>query len=215
MAATSRLVPLGLPTFRSSAWFSANVSLGPVNAGGDLSDPAVLQSVLRTRAFHNELILFAFDFCAVADALNLVMLLRHAGFEHFLPLGDGAATCAVLQRTAAEAMEPLPCWWSNWTASQTGWRRWMSAKTGCVSATHRRRFCVIEALWATRYAVAGRLLAGGANLLLMVRAAARASAALRRTVRVCLLQDLDTVLLRDPYAPLKRPPLARFNWAAQ
>ena len=26
------------------------------------------------------------------------------------------------------------------------------------------------------------------------------------------MQDLDTVLLRDPYAELKRAPLARFNW---
>ena len=39
--------------------------------GGDLSEPAVLQAAVQDRTFRGEIILFAFNFCSISDALAL------------------------------------------------------------------------------------------------------------------------------------------------
>ena len=119
---------------------------------GDLATAAALRDAVAARCFRNELILFAFDFCAVNDALSLVIQLRRVGFEHFLPLTDGPETCDTLQRAAsARGVGPTPCYWSSWPASHEGWARWGSGPS-CVSALRRARTCVPEQLWTTRCA---------------------------------------------------------------
>ena len=40
--------------------------------GGDLSEPAVLQAAVQDRTFRGEIILFAFNFCSISDALALM-----------------------------------------------------------------------------------------------------------------------------------------------
>ena len=69
--------------------------------GGDLSEPAVLQAAVQDRAFRGEIILFAFNFCSISDALALMATLRRASFEHFLPFTDGRETCLAMQHLAA------------------------------------------------------------------------------------------------------------------
>ena len=76
-------MPAGTGGAIYSTYFSLEaLAARPSFAGGDLSTPHVLRSALSARAFKSELILFTFDFCAVQDALNLVLVLRQAGFEH-------------------------------------------------------------------------------------------------------------------------------------
>ena len=69
--------------------------------GGDLSEPAVLQAAVQDRTFRGEIILFAFNFCSISDALALMATLRRASFEHFLPFTDGRETCLAMQHLAA------------------------------------------------------------------------------------------------------------------
>ena len=69
--------------------------------GGDLSEPATLREAVHDRTFRGEIILFAFNFCSISDALALMATLRRASFEHFLPFTDGRATCLAMQHLAA------------------------------------------------------------------------------------------------------------------
>ena len=178
--------------FNESEYFSA-VALERSRAllGGNLSDPLVLREAVASRSFQRESILFAFDFCSIGDALNLALHLRRAGFEHFLPLSDGAETCAALRRAArSRGVGETPCYWSSWPSSHEGWTRWGSSPS-CISALRKQKACVIEQLWASRYAAAATLLAAGANVFHM---------------------DTDTVLVSDPYLALKRPPFSKHNF---
>lgn len=170
--------------FSGSDYLSTDaVARQPRFAGGDLTRPDVLRDALASRVFKNELILFVFDFCAVQEAINLVLMLRRAGFEHFLPVADGAATCDALVAAAVRGgVRDVPCGWTSWASRQPGWASWGSGPH-CVSAAARRRVCTIEQLWAARYDLAGSVLARGTSLLFL---------------------DLDMALLRDPYLPLKR-----------
>lgn len=154
---------LRLPRFTNSAYFSIEqLSSRAPPPSGNLSDPRILRLALSSRVFRRELILLTFDFCAVSDALNVVLLLRHAGFEHFLLLSDGRTTCTALQK-AATSTTHIPCFWSGFN-DLAAWKWWGSYR-GCESATHPRRSCVLEQLQAVRYYVAGQLLQEGANLL--------------------------------------------------
>ena len=183
-----------LPTFSESVYRSINTTdwaAGAANvASGDLDRPDVLAAALAARAFRGEVILFTFDVCAVSDALNTILLLRNAGFEHFIPLTDGEATCTQLERAAARVTARAPCFWSSWSSRMPGWAQWGSG-AGCVSALVPQRSCVLEQLYAMRYHVAGAILARGANVL---------------------FTDLDAVLLQDPYAQLKAAPLSGYNF---
>ena len=155
---------LTLPRFNASAYFSAAaLAARPLARDGDLSDPAVLRAAIAARSFRGELILLAYDFCAVADALNAILLLRHGGFEHFVPLADGEATCAALRRAAPRSTPHIPCFWSSFNGL-AGWAT-RGSHPNCVSATHLKRACLIEQMQAVRYHVAGQLLGAGANLL--------------------------------------------------
>ena len=69
--------------------------------GGDLSEPATLRAAVQDRAFRGEIILFAFNFCSISDALALMATLRRASFEHFMPFTDGRETCLAMQDLAA------------------------------------------------------------------------------------------------------------------
>ena len=159
----------------------------------DLADPNALERVARARAYRGELILFSFDFCGISEALSLIISLRRASFEHFLPLTDGIETCDAL-RTAARLRNlddrSMPCYFSSWPRDHAGWKMWGHGPA-CVSAARPSHSCVLEQLWTSRYAVAGRLLAlGQINLLHM---------------------DTDSAILADPYAVLKTAPLAAHN----
>lgn len=69
--------------------------------GGDLSEPATLRAAVQDRTFRGEIILFAFNFCSISDALALMATLRRASFEHFMPFTDGRETCLAMQDLAA------------------------------------------------------------------------------------------------------------------
>ena len=170
----------------------------PPHPGGDISDPAVLQSALQARAYRGEIILFAFNFCAISDALALVATLRRASFEHFLPFTDGPSTCDAMVSLAAvggglrgrpRQPPPPPCYWSSWPGNHTGWQYW-GTRPSCVSGDQGgRRPCVLEQLWLSRYQAAALLLGAGVNVLHV---------------------DTDMALLRDPYLALQAPPLSDY-----
>ena len=180
-------IPQTLPTNPLRSAYFSTPHLASAIRSGDLNASTTLESVVRTRAYRGELILFAFDFCAIAEALNLIVHLRALGFEHHVPLTDGDATCAALRRAArARGLAEPPCFWSSWPTMHPGWT-WWGSKPGCVTAERAHRACAIEQLWTTRYAVAAQLLAAGANVLHV---------------------DTDSLLLADPYRALAAPPLA-------
>lgn len=93
----------------------------------DLADEDALERVARARSYRGELILFSFDFCGIAEALSLILSLRRASFEHFLPFSDGAETCEAL-RTAAMLRgldeRTMPCYFSSWPRDHPGWKMW-------------------------------------------------------------------------------------------
>jgi len=185
---------LSLPR-SNSALSSASallVSSAAAPPHADLAQPGRLASALRSRTYRGELILFSFDFCGIGEALSMALTLRSIGFEHFVPMSDGAETCETL-RTAARTrdIQPLwPCWYSSWPRDHPGWKVWGTAP-GCVSAARASHTCVLEQLWASRYHVAAQILAAGINLLHV---------------------DTDSAFLSDPYALLKSPPLSRMNF---
>ena len=158
---------MGLGSAYTSA--AAIAARGPVPSPSDLSHPGQLEAAVASRAYRGELILFSFDFCGIGEALSLIMNLRGAGFEHFLPLSDGAETCELLI-SAAETRHiapRLPCWYASAIRDHRGWDMWGTA-AGCVSGKRATHTCVLEQLWATRYHVAGQILGlGGVNLLHM------------------------------------------------
>jgi hypothetical protein len=178
----------------SSPFASSHLlSTAPIPKTVDLADPNALERVARARAYRGELILFSFDFCGISEALSLIISLRRASFEHFLPLTDGIETCDAM-RTAARLRDlddrTMPCYFSSWPRDHAGWKMWGHGPA-CVSAARPSHSCVLEQLWTSRYAVAGRLLAlGQINLLHM---------------------DTDSAILADPYAVLKTAPLAAHN----
>ena len=186
--------PIALPSFAASPYASFSALGGRTWAAStDLTPNSILDAeflakTVRERAFRNELILFTFDFCALSEALSLILMLRRAGFEHFAPLTDGAETCETLRQAAiARQVSPLwPCWYSSLPNHHKGWERWGS-KPGCVSAARSSHYCVIEQLWAARYYVCGKILSAGVNLLHV---------------------DTDAAFLSDPYELLKTPPLS-------
>uniref|UniRef100_A0A7S4ETJ9 Nucleotide-diphospho-sugar transferase domain-containing protein n=1 Tax=Chrysotila carterae TaxID=13221 RepID=A0A7S4ETJ9_CHRCT len=179
-----------IPRLTSSKYFSSLLLLRNIWKGGDLSDDMQFQRVVNQRTYKGELILFAFDLCSVSDALNAVLMLRHVGFEHFLPLTDGAATCEALHALAdVKALPTTPCFWSSSSNNHKGWDTW-GAGAGCVSGERRRGYCKAEQLWAIRYHVAARLLASRVNLLHM---------------------DTDTVIFNDIYTRLKRKPISDYS----
>lgn len=178
----------------ASSPFSSSSTLNgrPIPPTGDLAVPNVMRTAVHARAFKGELILFSFDFCGISEALSFVLSLRLASFEHFMPLSDGKETCDAM-RAAARARDfpqDVPCWFSSWPRDHPGWAMWVSG-AGCVSTARPTHMCVIEQLWATRYHVAGRLLA-------------------RHHVNILHL-DTDTAILADPYTMLKSAPLAVAN----
>ena len=132
--------------------------------GGDLSEPATLRVALEDRAFRGEVILFAFNFCSISDALALMATLRRASFEHFLPFTDGRETCQAMQHlaavggglqhgAAAALQAPPPCFWSSWPGNHTGWHHW-GTRPDCVTADlNGQRACVLEQLWLSRYSL--------------------------------------------------------------
>ena len=152
----------------------------------DLAAPGVLETALHRRSYLGELILFSFDFCGIAEALSLVLSLRRAGFEHFLPLSDGRATCEAMQLAAAarSVVPAVPCVFSSWPRDHAGWKSWGSGP-GCVSGAAPFRACVLEQLWTSRYHVAAQVLGAGVNVLHV---------------------DTDSAVLGDPYAQLKARP---------
>jgi len=158
---------LSLPR-SNSALSSASallVSSAAAPPHADLAQPGRLASALRSRTYRGELILFSFDFCGIGEALSMALTLRSIGFEHFVPMSDGAETCETL-RTAARTrdIQPLwPCWYSSWPRDHPGWKVWGTAP-GCVSAARASHTCVLEQLWASRYHVAAQILAAGINV---------------------------------------------------
>ena len=171
---------MNLQPARSS--FASVDALHRTNFSGDVSVPGVLQQALRLRVHRGELILFTFDYCDVPLALNLVLhLRRHLQLEHFLPLSDGPRTCAAMQEAVGSVAGAVPCFWSAYPSNHSGW----PGNVGrCESA--QRGQCAPEVLWATRYFIAGRILARGDVSLLHI--------------------DTDTLLLTDPYPALKAAP---------
>ncbi len=173
-----------------SAYASASaLASRPPLAIANLTEPGSLEAAIAARSFRNELILFSFDFCGISEALSLVLTLRQAGFEHFLPLSDGRETCEAMRLATRHWSPPVPCFFSSAPSDHPGWASWGSGP-GCVSASvaraAARSACVLEQLWTTRYHVAALLLGAGVNLLHM---------------------DTDSAVLSDPYAQLKAPPL--------
>ena len=183
---------------------AAALRLRTPHSGGDIAQPGVLQAALQARAFRGEIILFAFNFCAISDALALIATLRRASFEHFLPFSDGQATCEALRSIAAvggglrglprplppQPLPPPPCYWSSWPGNHTGWQYWGTRPSCVTGELGGRRACVLEQLWLSRYQAAARLLGAGVNVLHV---------------------DTDMALLRDPYLALKAPPLSEYS----
>ena len=180
------------PCCAASPYASSHaIALGSAPATTDLADPQSLARVARARSYHGELILFSFDFCGIAEALSLVLSLRRASFEHFLPYSDGVETCDALHTAARlRDIDHLPCYFSSWPRDHAGWKMWGHGP-GCVSASRPSHSCVLEQLWASRYAVAGQILALGDINVLHI--------------------DTDSAILADPYAWLKTAPLAEQN----
>jgi len=152
-----------LPTFLHSSYYSLGKLSSAPAASHDVSGEAALAAAVHERSFKGELIVFSFNFCAIPEAINAALMLRQAGFAHFMPLSDGRATCEAMRqqlaRADAEAHASTPCYFASAPNSLGGWASW-GGGAGCVSAEQvsPARPCAVEQLWYVRYAVAARLL---------------------------------------------------------
>ncbi|KAL1511963.1 hypothetical protein AB1Y20_005243 [Prymnesium parvum] len=158
---------------------------GPVRQplSADLDAPGVAPSVVRSRSERGELILFATNRRMRGWTYNFVLQLRSRGYENWIALADGNATCAELHGGWSPMVErhaslPLACVWSSYPPSHPGWANWGAADD----------LLSIYQLWSTRWWAVVQLLRQGTNVLSL---------------------DVDAAFFSDVFERLRSPQLAQ------
>lgn len=153
--------------------------LSPLRRGLDLSEPAALAELARTRSFRGQTILFTSDANMGGWSYHFVLTLRRMGYEHWFILADASSTCDKLHEgwrpMERHAESPLSCAHSSYPANHRGWEHWPSMH--------------VFKLWASRWWVAHQLLRAGRVSVLSL--------------------DVDAALFRDLYPLLHAPPLGQ------
>lgn len=153
----------------------------------DLAVSERLAAAAAQRSFLGEIILFESDLTMRGWAFNFVLQLRGRGYEHWLLLSDGAASCDTVHADwtgmiAAHGVRPLSCVYSSQPAAHPGWDRWLGQGWSSRSGEPN-----VYPMWATRWWVSLQLLRLGHSVLSL---------------------DADAVLLSDVYALLHALPLS-------